>query len=327
MFFQHSCQKFRLITSLKVYSNFLLIAMIMASLFCGCQSNLKDIQCHNVSFPNELVHFAPYKNNPVFAGSGDNKWDKNIRERGFILKGNDQYYLWYTGYNDNFNEYRYLGLATSKDGINWKRFSDKPIHEKDWVEDVFVTKAKNKYYMVAEGKNDVAKILVSVDRINWVDLGNIELSDTTGKKIHPPYGTPVLWIENDKWRLFYEIHDNGIWVAELENKGNLLKWKNIRDDPVIKMGPEHYDKAGLALDQIIKYKGCYYAYYHGSSKRPGNWSVNVAGSNDMINWQKYPNNPIVGDNRSSGIIVNTGEKVVLYTMHPDVRLYLPEENK
>ena len=37
-------------------------------------------------FPSELVDFVTYQGNPVFAGTGKDTWDRNIRERGYILK-------------------------------------------------------------------------------------------------------------------------------------------------------------------------------------------------------------------------------------------------
>ena len=30
-------------------------------------------------FPSELVNFRPYATNPVFAGTGTDTWDRNIR--------------------------------------------------------------------------------------------------------------------------------------------------------------------------------------------------------------------------------------------------------
>jgi hypothetical protein len=49
-------------------------------------------------FPKEIVQFIPYKNNPLFAGTGTTTWDNQIRERGFILREDSNYYSWYTGY-------------------------------------------------------------------------------------------------------------------------------------------------------------------------------------------------------------------------------------
>ena len=52
-------------------------------------------------YPDELVDFAPYEKNPVFTGTGADTWDQKIRERGFILKEDDGYHMWYTGFRDN----------------------------------------------------------------------------------------------------------------------------------------------------------------------------------------------------------------------------------
>ena len=54
------------------------------------------------------------------------------------------------------------------------------------------------------------------------------------------------------------------------------------------------------------------------------WSTNVAASKDLRTWVKYTGNPILEDNKSSGILVQDGEKYRLYTMHDEVHLHFPE---
>jgi len=46
-------------------------------------------------------------------------------------------------------------------------------------------------------------------------------------------------------------------------------------------------------------------------------------SDDLIHWRKYPGNPIVDADKSSGIVIDDGQQYRLYTMHPDVRVYFP----
>jgi hypothetical protein len=55
------------------------------------------------------------------------------------------------------------------------------------------------------------------------------------------------------------------------------------------------------------------------------WSTAVAVSDDLIQWEKYPGNPPfpVAENKSSGIPVDTGAGIRLYTMHPAVYLHAP----
>ncbi|MEQ8809312.1 MAG: glycosylase, partial [Imperialibacter sp.] len=101
---------------------------------------------------------------------------------------------------------------------------------------------------------------------------------------------------------------------------------NVQDEPVIEMGPEVYDKYGLAVNQIVKYNGTYYAYYHGTAFEDWHeWSTNVAASKDLVHWTKYEGNPIMGENRSSGILVPDGSKFRLYTMHDKVEVFFPKD--
>ncbi len=117
----------------------------------------------------------------------------------------------------------------------------------------------------------------------------------------------------------------GIWLATSKDK---KVWTNVQDEPVLSPGPGEYDKDQVAFNQIIRHKGRYYAYYHGSAKtgpKKGLWSTNIATSADLIHWEKFAGNPLlpIEANHSSGIVVHDGKQFRLYTMHPAVHLYLP----
>jgi len=301
--------------------SFIIMALV---LFACSRQNGQDQSQTLDEFPSELVDFVPYEHNPVFAGTGEDTWDRSIRERGYILKEDDTYRLWYTGYNEGKSDTKYLGLAISSDGIHWQRYPENPIFDQSWVEDMCVLKHEGVYYMFAEGRNDIAHWLTSSDGIHWTDHGDLDIRQTSGKPISPgPYGTPTVWFEDGKWYLFYERNDEAIWLA---TSTDLKVWTNVQDDPVIRPGPEEYDQKAVALNQVIKYKGKYYGYYHATAFEPWrDWSTNVAMSEDLVHWKKYPGNPIVKGDKSSGILVNDGQHYRLYTMHPDVRVYFPKE--
>jgi hypothetical protein len=182
------------------------------------------------------------------------------------------------------------------------------------------------YQMFAEGKGDIAHRLSSSDGISWTDHGSLDVRKTDGTPISPgPYGTPTAWLENGVWWLFYERGDRGIWLARSRD---LKSWTNVSDDPVIACGPEAYDKEAVALNQIVKRDGYYYGFYHASAHRPWkDWSSNVVRSRDLVHWEKYPGNPIIGDNCSSPILVTTSAGDRLYTMHPEVRVFEPAAAK
>jgi predicted GH43/DUF377 family glycosyl hydrolase len=234
--------------------------------------------------------------------------------------------MWYTGYDGTKEGLRMLGYATSPDGIKWTRHRGNPLYREHWVEDMMIVKDGGKYYMFAEGRNDRAHMLTSDNGIDWKRAGLLDIRKKDGQPIPDgPYGTPTAWKEGDLWYLFYERGDQGIWLATSKD---LKVWKHVQDEPVLSPGPGEYDKDLIALNQIIKHKGRYYAYYHGSAKtgpKAKMWSTNVATSTDLIHWEKYSGNPLqpIEQNKSSGILVHDGEKFRLYTMHPAVYLHVP----
>lgn len=277
--------------------------------------------------PDELTSWVPYEENPVFTGTGDDTWDRNIRERGYILKEDDGYHMWYTGYRGNTNDpVMTLGYATSEDGIRWKRYSGNPVYDKNWVEDMMVVKHGGVYYMFAEGRDDIAHLMTSPDKVNWTDHGSLVIRQTSGEPLTAgPYGTPTVFIESNVWHLFYERNDEGIWLATSKDGRT---WTNVQDEPVITKGPELYDKFGVAVNQVIRYGDRYYAIYHGTPTEDWSvWNTDVALSNDLVHWEKFQGNPILEENKSSGILVNDGKQFRLYTMHDQVNLHFPKGTK
>lgn len=283
-------------------------------------------------FPKELVDFVPDPQAPVFTGAGPGHWDVRIRERGWILREGGLYRLWYTGFERDSSPLLKLGYATSRDGIHWTRHEKNPLYDQHWVEDMMVLPHEGTYYMFAEGKGDQAQLLTSSDGIEWTRIGQLDVRRKNGQPIEPgPYGTPTAWVEDGTWYLFYERRDLGIWLATSKD---LKVWTNVQDEPVIALGPEEYDKEQVALNQIIKYNGRYYAYYHGAgAPLPGTrkrlWCTCVATSPDLIHWTKYPKNPLfpLEENKSSGILVHDGKRFLLYTMHDQVVRHVPREER
>jgi predicted GH43/DUF377 family glycosyl hydrolase len=304
--------------------------LILLIVFFGCQNKKKSTNSllNKSKFANEMVEFTPYEGNPLFSGTGSDTWDKLIRERGYILLEDGVYKMWYSGYNDAESDPKFLGYATSVDGINWDRYSEQPIFDGKWSEDMFVVKNDGTYFMYAEGKNDITHLLISGDGINWEEQGDIVILTVNGDTIPEPYGTPTVLIEDGKWSLLYERNDEAIWLAVSNDH---LTWTNVQDEPVLEKGPLEYDAGAVAVNQVVKYEDNYYMFYHGSSNPDwadpnanALWSSNVAMSSDLINLEKYHGNPIVEGDTSSPILVFDGKKYRLYTMHANVALYLPK---
>jgi len=209
--------------------------------------------------PPELVDFGPVSAAPLFAGGGPDAWDRDLRERGWIVRSGDGWHLWYTGSNLDRDPRRLLGHATSVDGLNWRRDSANPLVKDAWVEDVCVVRRGPCLEMFAEGEKDVAHRLTSRDGVHWSRRGPLDIRLASGAPIPDgPRGTPAVWLERGVWHLFYERMDRGVWLA---TSRDLVTFTNVCDEPVLACGPEPYDLHAVAFDQIVKHRGRYYAYY------------------------------------------------------------------
>lgn len=273
-------------------------------------------------WPEDLTNWVKAAEKPVFEGAGGDAWDRNIRERGWILYDADkkEYVLWYTGYNESKSKTRFLGRATSKNGLDFKRDPGNPIYDKGWVEDVCVVKSGGRYHMFAEGEKDQAHQLISKDGRDFAELGRLDVRTEVGRPISPgPFGTPTAWPENHEWKLLYERMDRGVWLAVSKDRE---VWRNVSDDPVIFLGPEPYDRGAIAVDQVVRRDGFYYAFYHANTLPRGKiWTTCLARSRDLLHWDKCPRNPILDFDASSAVLVEGPDGPILYTMHPKVFAY------
>lgn len=282
------------------------------------------------AFPRELVEWTSRAGNPVFRGAGAGHWDAAIRERGWILCEGGVYRLWYTGYDGTREGVKQLGYATSPDGLKWTRSQLNPLVAGHWIEDVMIVREGGTYFMFAEGpRSSEAQLLTSTDGVQWKPRGVLEIRTKMGERIDPPFGTPTVLFEKGSdekgsWHLFYERADLGVWLAKSDDPRR-LRWTNVRDEPVLVPGPGKYDLEMIAVDQVIKHRGAYYAFYHGSGRcaegTTRTWNTNIARSKDLIHWEKYAGNPLVADNKSSGIVVAAGDGYRLYTMHDRVDVF------
>jgi hypothetical protein len=251
------------------------------------------------------------------------QWDAKIRERGWILREGNQWRMWYTGYNPDIQPLvMKLGLATSHDGIHWKRSTQNPLVDQFWVEDMMIVRHQHRYYMFAEGLNDQTQLLSSPDGVQWTRIGTLDVRLTDGQPIPPgPFGTPSAFCENGVWNLLYERKDLGVWLAR---STDMQVWTNVSDQPVLTPGPAEFDSRMLALNQIQKINGRYIAVLHGTGdeQKPRRWATYTAESSDLLSWTKS-NSPLrpVSENKSSGLLLFDGDRWRFYTTHDKVELH------
>jgi hypothetical protein len=268
-------------------------------------------------FAPEMIEFGPPQD--VFQPLGEGTWETVFRERGFVLRDGDEWRMWYTGTACKSCPGK-LGYATSSDGLAFHRYSDAPIFEDAWIEDTQVIHDGTNWYIFAEGLDDVMQMLTSDDGIHWKRVGRVDIRYKDGTPLtHGPSGTPVVLHEDGVWYLLYERLDDGIWLAK---STDLVTFTNVDDMPVIPIGPAVTDAVRISLNQVVRHEGRYYAYYNGQGQLP-EWSIHVAVSDDLIHWEKYPNNPITRpeDNEASNVLIHDGDRWRMYTMDHHVRVH------
>lgn len=280
------------------------------------------------AWPAALTRFRSAAGPALFNGGGPGQWDARIRERGWILRDEDRWHLWYTGYDGSREGIRRLGYATSSDGLTWQRQSAAPLVADQWIEDVCVIRDGRRLVMFAEGLRDRAQLWISPngDPQQWEHQGPVRIIQVNGRPIPDgPYGTPTAWLEDGVWSLLYERRDLGIWLAR---SSDLKTFEQVQDEPVLRPGPGLYDRDLIAINQVVRHGDRYYAIYHGAAddSTPKLWSTAIARSRDLIHWEKYDGNPLLPRelNRSSGQLVPITEGYRLYTMHPEVHAHEPE---
>ena len=302
-----------------------MISRIVFAAVCFVACGRPAAMAEDPAVPERFTAALPQ---PQFTGQ-PGEWDAKIRERGWILREGSQWRMWYTGYDPEKQPLTMkLGLATSSDGIHWKRSSQNPLVDEYWVEDMMVVRHDGRYYMFAEGAQDQAQLFTSPDGLTWTREGALDVRLTNGQPIPAgPFGTPSAFIENGVWHLLYERRDLGVWLAR---SPDLKVWTNVRDEPVLVPGPSAFDRQMLALNQVQKLGDRYVAVLHGTGdeQKPRRWSTYLAESRDLLTWKKSET-PITepGENKSSGLLLHDGSRWRLYTTHDRVDLHWPLEQQ
>lgn len=97
-----------------------------------------------------------YENNPILFPNPKNEWENLCVLNPAVIydEAKKEFVMLYRAAGDTYEHYIYLGLATSKDGYNFERQSDKPNFEPDYngadggcVEDPRLVKIGDWYYL------------------------------------------------------------------------------------------------------------------------------------------------------------------------------------
>ncbi len=208
---------------------------------------------------------TPYKySKPIIAPSGiKGEFDSLGTDNAKIFRHNGKIYMFYIGFD---GKGYHTALATSDDLINWKTLGI-----------VFGRESESTW---EKGGKAISCVFEDKDL-----YGNREL-----KKIDGKY-----------WLMYHAYPNEGYEAGPAANglawttDENLLEWHCL-DKPVFTRGEEgQWDCGGLYSTWVMCENDGYKMYYNGKTREEWPWfeQVGMAYSKDMINWERYENNPVL----------------------------------
>jgi dipeptidyl-peptidase-4 len=142
-------------------------------------------------------------------------WDSRLVGRPSVLHENGEFRMWYDGRPQTedraaakLNGARGVGLATSKDGLIWRRHSRNPLLRRGEGA-VDVARTDNGYVLLHEG-TDGTRFAVSSDGVVWKDRGRlVDLSGTEADRFGQV--TPHLVRALNGWEVYAGAAGRKTW--------------------------------------------------------------------------------------------------------------------
>lgn len=274
--------------------------------------------------PISGTRFQRYDCNPVFTNTDEDWVEGGVGSIGFHAEevlGHPFYQMWYsTGREDgNYG----VGYAISADGTNWEPLGGNPViknPESGWNRDsmgavtVVWNDDEKEYVLAYQGINydtnaNGLGMMTSRDGQDWEPFNDgdflIPLSQPLNNNIRYCWPLSLTWSADDGF-LGYITGGRGIASTTCQiyaYQGDDLNSIEPLPEPVLKAGPEAYDREGQAAAAVVKFEGTYYMFYTGIPEwrqsqadpdfiNPYNTSLNIATSEDGLNWVKSEGNPI-----------------------------------
>jgi len=241
-------------------------------------SNNKIVSSIGYAHSIDGIHWKKYAGNPVLKVGPFGSWDQGWIDTPTVCRDYFEYKMWYLGMPswESPPVNAKIGLATSPDGIHWKKYPGNPVFTKGsesdwdgfWIESpsVIWDEEDGLYKMWYTGVDRNWKIRIgyafSPDGINWTKYKN----------------NPVLDLgKEDSWE--------DLWVAvcSVNKRGNLYEmWYCGVSKTDMSDGIVNSPKIGLAI------------------------------SFDGLHWEKHPGNPILSNAWAPTVVLYNGEYKMWY---------------
>ena len=230
-------------------------------------------------------------------------WDANTVHTFSIVEVNKdgyKYWAYYAldHYNDRDPFVRKGGLARSNDLLNWEKYENNPIINKNCRWPTVIYKNNTFYMFYAEYNDDVDSRIVMLSSKDGIDFGNRTL--ITEYQSGQQNQNPFIYF-NDRDNTFYLFYYNGTERAKVNKRWNIMVKKNkdinkLKDsDSVTVISSDET----IAAPSVAFYNGTYYLLVEefNNSKLQDRWVTNAFYSDKIDSgYKRVTNNPILSNN-------------------------------
>lgn len=253
-----------------------------------------DAPADNQSTLQLAESFAKHEANPVLDVGLKGDWDETNCGCFSATKFNGLLHLYYMGSGAK-NSWR-IGLATSDNGVNWRRHESNPVLRQgevgSWddraVSMPYITNDGNALCMIysGSGKGGGFGLAMSEDGVTWSRYGDKPLLRGLGGSMDPCLrkfdGQYILWYcgeQGNSYRILRATSPDGI------------KWTK-HPQPVLSLGAKgDFDETSHAGPVVLKVEDVFYMFFLGGGTN--GWKAGLATSQDGIHWIKSETNPIL----------------------------------
>ena len=220
---------------------------------------------------------------PVLSPGPAGSWDSSLVRMGSVIWNGTLFLMWYRGVNPTTFANGAIGLAFSRDGISWSKYSANPVLAVTTVMTptaaigrLFVIRWQATYYMWASGRSAAAQIsnptriyyATSNNGINWTIGPSAAISPSTNGTAWDSqivYGPSVIQAGSNF----------GLWYSGISQESvnpqigyatspDLMTWTKDSANPILSWGSAgSWDAGGVEQPDVIFGANGYALYYDG----------------------------------------------------------------
>jgi predicted GH43/DUF377 family glycosyl hydrolase len=217
-----------------------------------------------------------YNNNPVLQPGSANEWDNGGTTATCVVKIDNIYKLYYTGYSSYTNRYN-IGLATSLDGINWTKNVNPVLTgtTNSWdyqISSGDVVHVQNVYYLFYHtssygyGEYKIC-VATSADGVNFSKYSNNPIIVQTQPWEESGIARPSVIYDESKFKMVYMNTSGSDMSLGMATSTDGFNWTKTESNPIFgcPMTSNAWASAYVAYPCFRKIGNEYRIYYSGSN--------------------------------------------------------------